>query len=142
MKELIGKQVNSLFISNDGKNLLFMIDGGEVLVYGAFGDCCAAVWFSDISGEEALFNKPIINIRVLELPEEDADNIYDFLEVYGIQLETLSGRCTIEYRNSHNGSYGGYDVKLIKDIEIKYGLFDEESFIPFKSRPLPEPQKE
>lgn len=42
-------------------------------------------------------------------PEHPADDEYenDYLQYYGVQINTDKGAFTLEYRNSSNGYYGG-----------------------------------
>ena len=46
----------------------------------------------------------------LELGNEDKedDGVSEYIQYYGLKITTNKSRCTIDYRNSSNGYYGGY----------------------------------
>ena len=56
MKELIGKKISGISVSDDEHLLVFYHPGGTFTAYDTYGDCCSETWFADIVGVAALIN--------------------------------------------------------------------------------------
>lgn len=52
MKELIGKEIESLYISQSQTCMTFVTTDGEEITYEVDGDCCSHSWFNDILGAQ------------------------------------------------------------------------------------------
>ncbi len=107
MKELVGKTVNKVYISDDKELLKFEINDGESVVYHAEKDCCNDVWFNHVNGLQNLIGATVISVY----DKPDIDNAtptrQDMDIVYGWTVITVNGYFDVEMRNSSNGYYGG-----------------------------------
>lgn len=123
MKELIGKTVKQIFVSDDQQLIKFVTNNADIIYY-ADGDCCSETWFADILFGYKFFDTEIESVEALDVPEwvthmanKDGRGRQEEDEVYGFQLKTVckqqgiySSRaswCDIIFRNSSNGYYGG-----------------------------------
>lgn len=110
MKELIGKKILGLRISEDQTELAFDTDQGEI-AYQTYGDCCSETWFADITGVNALIGG---TVSVAEEVDMDGYNVddgrcrQDYDSAYGWKIATNKGYADIVFRNSSNGYYGGW----------------------------------
>ena len=126
--QFLGMIVKKVYVSENQHNL--WLDDGERMHYDGEkwysepvyhrirteADCCSETWFADIIGFKALIGEKINGIRILDLPTpmDDDRGRQEVDQAYGFELTTNKGACTIVYRNSSNGYYGGhiYDVTL------------------------------
>ena len=130
MKELIGKTVTKIGVSQDQSVIMFVQDDATSTAFQASGDCCSESWFADItfqnhwgtSGLPLVVNE-VSEIEVpdfvLKMIEKDGRTRQDYDQVYGYKLVTNKGTCEIIYRNSSNGYYGG-DCNVMKPEECKW----------------------
>lgn len=76
------------------------------------GDCCSVSWFADIIGVEKVQGTRIKEIREPDLSNYNTDDgrcRQESESVYGYDLVSEDGGiCTIVFRNSSNGYYGGW----------------------------------
>lgn len=117
MKELIGKKIAGLAVSDDQSVLTFRIEGGEDVSYYADGDCCSESWFADITGVAALLGGTVTAADSVDLEGynvEDGRCRQDYDEAYGWKLTTDKGYADIVFRNSSNGYYGG-SIELVTE---------------------------
>ena len=110
--ELVGKTVRAVFLAEDRAAIKLELSTGDCVVGLADGDCCSSTWIEDVIGVDALIDQPITSVEELELPEHlkvptKTDNYEEEMQYYGLALRTNKGTCTIAYRNSSNGYYGG-----------------------------------
>ena len=121
MKELVGKTIRGVEVNDDETLLRFQCDGGPV-TFEVDGDCCSSSWFADLIGYEALIGRAVAEVREVELaegksPPNDVPTSGPLIAagrsrqeedaLYGYVITTDRGRCTIAFRNSSNGYYGG-----------------------------------
>ncbi|AYD86971.1 hypothetical protein SEA_NEARLYHEADLESS_42 [Mycobacterium phage NearlyHeadless] len=110
-EEVIGKKVLAVFISED--YLVFETDKGRV-AFSVEGDCCSWSYFHDIVGADKLLaNGPITEINQLDLSDQNYDEDYEYVQVYGYEFVSehpVWGAQTtvVSFRNSSNGYYGGW----------------------------------
>jgi len=121
MKELVGKTIVSVHVNEDETMLRFQCEDGPV-TFAVNGLCCSESWFADLVGYDALIARPVTDVREVELEsgkpapadvptsekltaEGRTRQVSDVL--YGYVITTDRGRCTVAFRNSSNGSYGG-----------------------------------
>ena len=122
MSKLVGKTIVGVLVNEDETMLRFQCEDGPV-TFAVDGYCCSESWFADLVGYQALIGRPVHGVRKVELAEgkpapEDAPTsdkltaegrtrqMYDAL--YGYVITTDRGRCTVAFRNSSNGYYGGF----------------------------------
>lgn len=140
MKELVGKVITGLYVSDDQELLKFTTATGTDYIYVTEGDCCSETWFADIlvnnsalKGEGAVLEVQQMDIPdfVQELVNKDGRTRQEYDSVYGYKILIgdakgfYKGTLEIVFRNSSNGYYGGsislYDsskdwlVKRIKE---------------------------
>lgn len=110
---LIGKVVRAVFLADDREAIKFELsDGQPAIVSMVNADCCSHTWIEDILGCDAILDSPVLEVGDLELPDAlcgvtKTDNSEEEMQYYGFFVQTAKGRCTIAYRNSSNGYYGG-----------------------------------
>lgn len=127
MKELEGKVVAGLAVSECAAHLRFELQGGAFVCYEALADCCSESWFSDITGVSALLGQRVRAAERVELPDYDTEDgrcLQEVDQAYGYQLQTAKGRVDIVFRNSSNGYYGG--ELCLREQPPKAAFFDIE----------------
>jgi hypothetical protein len=113
MKEnaLVGQTVVALWLSSDREAIRFTLaDGRDVVAY-CDADCCSHTWIEDVLDPDVVLGT-VTRAEAIELPEQlqaatKTENYEEEMAYYGFAIETERGRCTIAYRNSSNGYYGG-----------------------------------
>jgi hypothetical protein len=110
MKELIGKTIASMHVSEGEGFLVFKHPDGTETVYYAEGDCCSQSWFADIVGVTSLIGATVRTAQGVPMPEEitDGRGRQEYDTAYGTKLTTDKGYADIVFRNSSNGYYGGW----------------------------------
>jgi hypothetical protein len=109
---LIGKVIASIELAEDRGAIKFVLDDGSEIIARCDGDCCSNTWIEDLINPEAAIG-PVLKAENIGLPEEfqqptKHEGFYEEeMQYYGFLIETPNGRCTIAYRNSSNGYYGG-----------------------------------
>lgn len=115
--KLLGNHVDGVYVNADQSELYLKrkYSGGIRITTSA--DCCSETWFADITSPENLVGE-IKGVRVLDLPKPTDDRSrQEDDEAYGFVLSTDKGDCTIVYRNSSNGYYGG-SIGTVTDSEL------------------------
>lgn len=108
MKELIGKTIKEIRISED-KTMLAFRDSDDVdHYYYTVGDCCSRSWVEHIEGVDYLIGAEVLSSEDMDMPEPKEIEEYEVIKFYGVKLKTSKGIFQLEYRNSSNGYYGGY----------------------------------
>ena len=130
MKELVGRKVTGISISEDHETLAFDTDKGTI-VYTALGGCCSESWFADITGVCELLRggavKTVETIDMAGYNVDDGRGRQECDEAYGIKLVTDRGYTDIVFRNSSNGYYGGWldDGAWRKPPDGMTAIFDD-----------------
>ena len=129
MKELVGKLVTNVYVSNDESFMKFDIKDEQPIIYKAYGDCCSETWFADIlvgcyfpNNDRENYPLEVVSYEELDIPEwlqeviaADGRGRQESEAVYGFNL-TFKDHAwkpmreydiTIIFRNSSNGYYGG-----------------------------------
>ncbi len=109
VKELIGRKVVAVFVSEGEGCLKFETNKGDVF-YEGYGGCCSETWFSDIIGLHSLLGNLVCAVDKAELSdynEEDGRGRQKWDSVYGFKITSTGGYTDIVFRNSSNGYYGG-----------------------------------
>jgi hypothetical protein len=115
---LTNKTITGIDVSVREEYLRLHIQDGEDIILVASGDCCSETWFAEILSLDALFGEKILSGEELNpLHKEDDYSRQQFDAFYGFALHTTKGTCTIIFRNSSNGYYGGdiYTLDNIRD---------------------------
>jgi hypothetical protein len=107
MKELKGKIIKEIYLNEDKEIMVFKTIDNEVISYQTKNDCCNVVWFETWENLDILSNYKVNRIIEIPMREVDPTRGDSVEEVYGHRLETNKGYALIEYRNNHNGYYGG-----------------------------------
>jgi len=108
---LVGKTIVAVLLADDRGAIRFVLDDGTDIIARCDGDCCSHTWIEDVLAPEAAIGK-VHAADDMSLPEEfrvptKTGNYEEEMAYYGFFIETDKGRCTLAYRNSSNGYYGG-----------------------------------
>lgn len=146
LQSLVGQTVRSISVNSDQSLLRFTIDDmcsydpSRRIVFQASGECCSESWFADLIGYDALVGHTVAKIEAIPLPDthraptqsnpiaipegiptslrltddQRSRQCYDVL--YGYVITTDAGRCTLAFRNSSNGYYGG-NLERVDEFE-------------------------
>lgn len=109
---LVGKVITDIQIAADLEAIRFVLADGEAIVAHCDVDCCSHTWIEDVLDPSAVIGSEVLRADDIDLPEEfhtptKTDNGEEEMRYYGFLIETAKGRCTLAYRNSSNGYYGG-----------------------------------
>lgn len=140
MKELVGKLVTNIYVSNDESFMKFDIKDEQPIIYKAYGDCCSETWFADILVGYRFHNKDrenypleVVGCEELDIPEwlqeviaadgrgrQDSDTVYGFKLTFKDHAwrPVVEHDLAIVFRNSSNGYYGG--EVILADQQNKY----------------------
>lgn len=118
-RELIGRKVESLGVADNA--VCFVTDKG-VTQYRVDGDCCSESWFADVFDAGNLIGHTVERIAdsKREYSADDGRCRQEVDSVYAYDIVTEAGACTIVYRNSSNGYYGG-DLSMTFDGPVVQG---------------------
>lgn len=115
-KLLLGKTVQkiSLCTFDDSQSykqpqqcIRFDTDNGTIL-WETDADCCSETWFADLIGYAHLRGQTVTRVVEVDLPHEDGGRTRQEHDmIFGIDLYTSAGVCSLIFRNSSNGYYGG-----------------------------------
>lgn len=111
LQMLIGLRVREVSVSEDEHALMLALVGfgRDRIIIETEGDCCSETWFADITGLDALRGEVIRDAREDETTEPCDERTRQEHDIaYGFTLTTDRGQCSIAYRNSSNGCYGGW----------------------------------
>jgi len=117
MKELVSNTVKKVLIS-EGESVLAFITDNEEYIYETEEECCSNTWFADVLGTNFLIGNKVLSVEEISINVLDEYNINDgrcrqeYDQVYGYKITTTKGYCDVIFRNSSNGSYGGWIKKL------------------------------
>ena len=108
LRRLAGRRIDHIKVDADKQYfLLFETDIGA-LCYEAVGDLSEA-WFADVIGVKALLGQVVIEVNEIDLPIPQDDRTRQEMDyAYGFELRTVRGVCTVIFRNSNYGYYGGW----------------------------------
>lgn len=124
-ENLIGKTVLAMKVADE---YLIITTETDKLKYAVSGDCCSESWFADIAGLRSIVGKPVTAIKEPDLSQYNCDDGRGRQEeetVYGLNIHSDDSFCTVIFRNSSNGYYGGW-------MECPIGMKIPEN-IPFDS---------
>lgn len=110
--QLIGKTIKQVLLTEDRGAIKFVLADGDEVVAMCDGDCCSHTWIEDVLNLDAALGAEVVSVEDIDLPAEfqqptKTDHYEEEMAYYGLAINTTKGRCTIAYRNSSNGYYGG-----------------------------------
>ena len=72
-------------------------------------ECCSSTWIEDVHELSSLIGHTILAVEDLPMikEEDDPEVSGNYVTFYGFTMRTEIGVCTIDFRNSSNGYYGG-----------------------------------
>jgi hypothetical protein len=122
---LIGKKVESVWLNEDSDHLLFKTNGGDFCFY-CVGECCSHSWIESIEDIESILGNEITEIVEHDISSGETEE-HECLDVMNYDIKSLKGTCTIDFRNSSNGYYGGsldkienwHNVDFTKEVKPK-----------------------
>ncbi len=107
---LVGKKINELWMSDNDVQMTFVTDDGE-FSFCCDADCCSESWINHINFVECLLGGTVESVDDIDmfslLGVEPAATRQEYDQVLFHRIFTDRGSCTIEFRNSSNGYYGG-----------------------------------
>jgi len=109
LSDLIGHVILDIQIGRQEDSVRFVCVNGDKIDFDTTSGCCSETWIAEVLNLPALIGKRVIAAIDLGLPERPDDGhsrqAHDIF--YGFRLDTKAGSCTIVFRNSSNGFYGG-----------------------------------
>jgi hypothetical protein len=120
---LVGKTIAQMFLADDQGAIRFVLSDGSEIKARCDGDCCSHTWIEDVINPKAAIGSEVLSVDDLDLPEEfrlatKTEHYEEEMAYYAFVIDTAKGRCTLAYRNSSNGYYGG---SLSWDGDYHYG---------------------
>lgn len=110
---LLNKTVLGIEVSEGEQYLRFRFQDGDDVVFSTGADCCSETWFAEILAPYALIGEKILKAETLDIPHKDDNNSRQECDIfYGFALHSAKGICTVVFRNSSNGYYGGDIAEL------------------------------
>ncbi|MBL4753834.1 MAG: hypothetical protein JKY52_09620 [Flavobacteriales bacterium] len=103
---LIGKVLTGLKLADDKEALLFVTDQGSYKAR-CDADCCSYTWVEHITMPYKGLPALVLNVEDLDMPDLGDIKGCDYVQYYGLKIETDKGDIIIDYRNDSNGYYGG-----------------------------------
>jgi hypothetical protein len=111
---LVGKVLRDVLLAKDQQAIKFVLADGSEIIARCDVDCCSSTWIEDVNNPEFAVGSEIVSAVDIDMPEgwmarptKHDDRYEEEMEYYGFKITTAKGVCTIEYRNSSNGYYGG-----------------------------------
>jgi len=110
LRDLIGHKITDVLVADDESGIRFVCDQAHDIDYIVEGDCCSESWIAEVLNLPALIGQRVQNAVDLALPDRpnDGRSRQEDDAFYGYRLDTERGSCTIVFRNSSNGYYGGW----------------------------------
>jgi hypothetical protein len=111
-EKLIGKTIVTVGVDDARELLTFGLQGGEVVQFRTYGDCCSHTWIEHLEVPAgAVPGSTILGVENVGMGSKevlDSEGYADsFLQFYETRFKTIHGDIVVEYRNSSNGYYGG-----------------------------------
>lgn len=109
---LVGKRIIRIDLEESREAIRFYLSDGSAAIAQCQAECCSHTWIEDILDPEAALDV-VLDAKDLALPaairQEPTKTGFDedVMAYYGYAIDTTKGRCTLAYRNSSNGAYGG-----------------------------------
>lgn len=139
---LIGHTIKDIKLNQQKFNnsITFITSENQKLVFDAYAMCCSESWIESVEGAENLIGQEVLSIN--EKEDEEKKGHMDYVQLLNIDINTCKGTCTIEFRNNHNGYYGGSlnlrkektqledinNYKRLSDLLLKDKGFMKENF--------------
>lgn len=119
---LVGRKIEELYVGPEEKDLILVLNNGDICRFDTEGDCCSKSWWADIVGVKQLINHTIISIEQVDMPipnDNRSRQVED--QVYCYKIKTDGGECDLIFRNSSNDYYGGWaSMEYVDSFIIKY----------------------
>lgn len=136
--KLVDQTVKHCKVTADGVLIGFWIDSEVVyppdVLWKAEADCCSDAWLYAVSGAEAIFDSPILEVdyddetEPVELGFLERD--HQALTLYIARIRTAKGTCTFELRHHGNDRYYGGKFAEIPAEEIELMVLGKEDWRP------------
>ena len=108
MEDLIGLRVLGVYIDPAGQEHLAIETTAGMHYYGTEGGCCSETWFADLVGVKSLIGQIVRKTTARDLADYDQERTRQEEDaIYCYDLYTDLGACSVVFRNSSNGYYGG-----------------------------------
>lgn len=109
---LVGKKVTKILMEPQQHEMMFETAEGTLVHFETEGDCCSESWFAELLQVDQLLGHRVIdaystNMADISTNPEDGNSRQEVDSIYSFQLATTGGECTVIFRNSSNGYYGG-----------------------------------
>lgn len=126
---LIGRTILEVYVREDQSSIKFTTDQGDIEAW-CEGDCCSSTWIEDVIDAQVLIGVMVIVAEDIALPEHmrqptQHQHCEEEMEYYGFKIASRKGVCTLAYRNSSNGYYGGSLVWKPGDDSFYGGVYGQ-----------------
>lgn len=118
--------LSAVVLGDDKETITFCFEGGFEARFRVEGDCCSHSWIEHLDVPPYVIGEKLISVedaRTDDLTEDRVANPmigsdeyrypqHECLQAYKTIFRTAKGDIVLEYRNSSNGYYGGYLVRV------------------------------
>jgi hypothetical protein len=109
---------------NDAKDTVtFTFQDGGTVRYQVEGDCCSHSWIEHLEVPNEVNYRTLVSVEDVPMESEDVERDgWEVIQSYRTVFRLDNGEAvTLEYRNSSNGYYGGYLVRLDSKGDVDNG---------------------
>jgi len=106
-----GKPLASVKLNEDSSEITFAFQDGSSARFGVEGDCCSRSWIEHLTVPDDIAGAELVSVEDARIDRIEKSE-FEYLQVYKTHFKTAKGDIILEYRNSSNGYYGGYLVRL------------------------------
>lgn len=111
MERLIDREVSKVFLNDTKNRIVFYCEDfaqweETYFHFYTFGDCCSTSYIYHIDNLENIFGL-VLSVKSSLFGEKEKTSYGNVVKTYHVDISTKKGTCTIDFRNTSNGCYGG-----------------------------------
>lgn len=109
------KPLSSVLLDAASEVLTFKFEDGTQARFSVEGDCCSHSWIEHMEVPQDVAGRTLVSVEdsPMETPDTVEQSEWEVVQSYRTTFRLDNGEAiTLEYRNSSNGYYGGYLVRL------------------------------
>lgn len=111
--DILGKTIDSVYLSSDKENFIIRFSDGFEAKFATMADCCSRSWIEEFEVYiTELKGSLLVDVKDSDTVKHEYHPEHDCLQVYRTIFSTDRGDIVLEYRNSSNGYYGGWLMRV------------------------------